>query len=67
MHARDIYGLSRWMGPGVPAKRVETKDGLHIWEDFFDPEIISPEDRPVRDVMARRANWCSPRSKEAMR
>lgn len=43
MHAVDIYGLSEIMGPGVANECVETKDGLHIWEDHFYPEIINPE------------------------
>ncbi|SFU02709.1 phenylacetate--CoA ligase PaaK [Sedimentitalea nanhaiensis] len=43
MHAVDIYGLSEVMGPGVSMECVETKDGLHIWEDHFYPEIIHPE------------------------
>ncbi|WP_424982351.1 phenylacetate--CoA ligase PaaK [Maritalea sp. S77] len=43
MHAVDIYGLSEVMGPGVANECVETKDGLHIWEDHFYPEIINPE------------------------
>ena len=43
MHAVDIYGLSEVMGPGVSMECVETKDGLHIWEDHFYPEIINPE------------------------
>ena len=43
MHAVDIYGLSEVMGPGVANECVETKDGLHIWEDHFYPEIIDPE------------------------
>ena len=42
MHAVDIYGLSEVMGPGVAQECVETKDGLHIWEDHFFPEIINP-------------------------
>lgn len=42
MHAVDIYGLSEVMGPGVANECVETKDGLHIWEDNFYPEIIDP-------------------------
>lgn len=50
MHAVDIYGLSEVMGPGVSMECVETKDGLHIWEDHFYPEIIHPETgRPVAD------------------
>lgn len=43
MHAVDIYGLSEIMGPGVANECVETKDGLHIWEDHFFPEIINPD------------------------
>jgi len=50
MHAVDIYGLSEVMGPGVSMECVETKDGLHIWEDHFYPEIINPETgAPVQD------------------
>jgi len=50
MHAVDIYGLSEVMGPGVSMECVETKDGLHIWEDHFFPEIINPETgAPVAD------------------
>ncbi|MFE0733713.1 phenylacetate--CoA ligase PaaK [Streptomyces sp. NPDC058855] len=40
--AVDIYGLSEVMGPGVAQECVETKDGLHIWEDHFFPEIVDP-------------------------
>jgi len=50
MHAVDIYGLSEIMGPGVASECVETKDGLHIWEDHFYPEIVDPETgEPVAD------------------
>jgi phenylacetate-CoA ligase len=42
MHAVDIYGLSEVMGPGVSQECVETKDGLHVWEDHFYPEVIDP-------------------------
>jgi phenylacetate-CoA ligase len=50
MHAVDIYGLSEVMGPGVANECVETKDGLHIWEDHFYPEIIDPATgQPVAD------------------
>ena len=50
MHAVDIYGLSEIIGPGVANECVETKDGLHIWEDHFYPEIINPETgQPVED------------------
>jgi len=43
MHAVDIYGLSEVIGPGVANECVETKDGLHIWEDHFYPEVVDPE------------------------
>ncbi|MEM6886733.1 MAG: phenylacetate--CoA ligase PaaK [Pseudomonadota bacterium] len=50
MHAVDIYGLSEVMGPGVANECVETKDGLHIWEDHFFPEVIDPTTgQPVPD------------------
>jgi phenylacetate-CoA ligase len=42
IQAVDIYGLSEVMGPGVSQECVETKDGLHVWEDHFYPEIIDP-------------------------
>jgi phenylacetate-CoA ligase len=42
MHAVDIYGLSEVIGPGVASECVETKDGLHVWEDHFYPEIVDP-------------------------
>ncbi|HEY6595377.1 MAG TPA: phenylacetate--CoA ligase PaaK, partial [Asanoa sp.] len=40
--AVDVYGLSEVMGPGVANECVATKDGPHIWEDHFYPEIIDP-------------------------
>ena len=50
MHAVDIYGLSEIIGPGVANECVETKDGLHIWEDHFYPEIVDPQTGiPVED------------------
>jgi phenylacetate-CoA ligase len=42
IQAVDIYGLSEVMGPGVSQECVETKDGLHVWEDHFYPEVIDP-------------------------
>jgi phenylacetate-CoA ligase len=43
MDATDIYGLSEVIGPGVAQECVETKDGLHVWEDHFYPEVIDPD------------------------
>lgn len=41
INAYDIYGLSEVMGPGV-ACECSYKNGLHIAEDYFIPEIIDP-------------------------
>ena len=40
--AFNIYGLSEIMGPGV-SHECECKNGSHIIEDHFFPEIINPE------------------------
>ncbi len=42
LDAIDIYGLSEVMGPGVSSECLEAKDGLHIFEDHFLPEVIDP-------------------------
>jgi phenylacetate-CoA ligase len=42
LHATDVYGLSEVIGPGVAQECVETKDGLHVWEDHFYPEVVDP-------------------------
>jgi phenylacetate-CoA ligase len=42
MAAVDIYGLSEIIGPGVANECIESKDGLHLWEDHFYPEIVDP-------------------------
>jgi phenylacetate-CoA ligase len=42
LDATDIYGLSEVIGPGVAQECLETKDGLHVWEDHFYPEVIDP-------------------------
>ncbi|HEX7249161.1 MAG TPA: phenylacetate--CoA ligase [Burkholderiales bacterium] len=47
--ARDIYGLSEIMGPGV-AVECEAQNGLHGWEDHFVFEVIDPDTgKPVAD------------------
>jgi phenylacetate-CoA ligase len=43
MHAVDIFGLSEVIGPGVACECVESKDGPHVWEDHFYPEVVDPE------------------------
>ena len=40
--ACDMYGLSEIIGPGVSFECREVRNGLHINEDWFYPEIIDP-------------------------
>lgn len=40
--AFDIYGLSEIIGPGV-AGECEARDGLHVADDHFLPEIVDPD------------------------
>lgn len=42
LNAVDMYGLSEVIGPGVACECVESKDGPHVWEDHFYPEVIDP-------------------------
>ncbi|MCO1339381.1 phenylacetate--CoA ligase [Kocuria polaris] len=44
LDACDIYGLSEVMGPGVAGESDALKDGSHIWEDHFRPEIVDAFD-----------------------
>jgi len=43
LKAIDIFGLSEVMGPGVASECIEEQHGLHIFEDFFIPEIVDPK------------------------
>ena len=66
MDAVDIYGLSEVMGPGVGQEAAETKDGLHLWEDHFYPEVIDPvTEEPVPEGEPGELVFTS-LSKEAM-
>jgi phenylacetate-CoA ligase len=66
MHAVDIYGLSEVIGPGVASECVETKDGLHVWEDHFYPEIVDPETGAVLSDGERGELVFTSLTKEAM-
>ena len=46
IRAHDVYGLTEMMGPGVAMDCCE-RNGLHVWEDHFLPEIIDEELNPV--------------------
>ncbi|MFI5295864.1 MAG: phenylacetate--CoA ligase family protein [Thermodesulfovibrionales bacterium] len=43
LKAIDIFGLSEVMGPGVASECIEEQHGLHIFEDYFLPEIVDPK------------------------
>src|SRR5207248_547538 len=66
MHAVDIYGLSEVMGPGVACECVETKDGLHVWEDHFYPEVVDPASGEVLPDGERGELVFTSLTKEAM-
>jgi phenylacetate-CoA ligase len=64
--AVDIYGLSEVIGPGVAQECVETKDGLHVWEDHFYPEIVDPDTGAVLPDGERGELVLTSLTKEAM-
>ena len=66
MHAIDLYGLSEVIGPGVAGECVEAKDGPHIWEDHFYPEVIDPETGAVLPDGRRGELVLTTLTKEAM-
>ena len=62
--ATDNYGVSEVMGPGVSAE-CECKNGLHIYEDHFIPEIIDPQTLQVLPPGAEGELVLTTLSKEA--
>jgi phenylacetate-CoA ligase len=42
IRATNIYGLSEIIGPGVSNECIEVRDGSHVNEDHFLPEIVDP-------------------------
>jgi phenylacetate-CoA ligase len=62
--ATDNYGVSEVMGPGVSAE-CERKNGLHIYEDHFIPEIIDPQTLQVLPPGAEGELVLTTLSKEA--
>ena len=46
--ARDIFGLSEIIGPGVSSD-CECCAGLHVFEDHYYPEIIDPDTGEVKN------------------
>jgi phenylacetate-CoA ligase len=62
--ATDNYGVSEVMGPGVAAE-CELKNGLHLHEDHFIPEIIDPQTLQVLPPGAEGELVLTTLSKEA--
>ncbi|HEY0933000.1 MAG TPA: AMP-binding protein [Trebonia sp.] len=65
-HALDTYGLSELIGPGVAAEYYESKDGPHVWEDHFYPEVIDPDTGAVLPDGERGELVLTSLTKEAM-
>ncbi len=43
IRSTNIYGLSEIIGPGVSQECVEARNGSHVWEDHFYPEVVDPD------------------------
>jgi phenylacetate-CoA ligase len=65
IRAHDIYGLSEIIGPGVGIECVH-RDGLHLFEDHFYPEIVDPETGAVLPDGAEGELVLTTLSKQAM-
>ena len=65
IRAHDIYGLSEIIGPGVGIE-CERRDGLHLFEDHFYPEIIDPDSGDVLPDGVEGELVLTTLSKEAM-
>ncbi|HSR68261.1 MAG TPA: phenylacetate--CoA ligase [Acidobacteriota bacterium] len=50
LRSTNLYGLSEIIGPGVSQECREERNGSHIWEDHFYPEILDAlSGAPVAD------------------
>jgi len=43
IRSTNIYGLSEIIGPGVSNECIEARDGSHVNEDHFFPEVVDAE------------------------
>jgi phenylacetate-CoA ligase len=66
IHAIDNYGLSEVIGPGVSCECIEDKNGMHVWEDHFYPEVIDPQTGAVLPDGAKGELVFTSLTKEAM-
>ena len=65
IRAHDIYGLSEIIGPGVGIECAR-RDGLHLFEDHFYPEIVDPATGEVLPDGAEGELVLTTLSKQAM-
>lgn len=42
VRSTNLYGLSEIIGPGVASECVEVREGSHVNEDHFFPEVVDP-------------------------
>ncbi|HTN51170.1 MAG TPA: phenylacetate--CoA ligase [Anaeromyxobacter sp.] len=65
IRAHDVYGLSEIIGPGVGIE-CPRRDGLHLFEDHFYPEIVDPTSGQVLPDGAEGELVLTTLSKEAL-
>src|SRR5579875_3739766 len=66
IEALDIYGLSEVVGPGVGIECREGRQGLHLAEDHFYPEVVDPRTGERLPAGERGELVLTTLSKEAM-
>ncbi len=66
VRSTNIYGLSEIIGPGVSQECLEERDGSHIWEDHFLPEIVDPTSGKVLSCGSTGVLVLTTLTKEAM-
>ncbi|HEY0481088.1 MAG TPA: phenylacetate--CoA ligase [Kofleriaceae bacterium] len=64
--AINLYGLSEIVGPGVSAECREARDGSHVQEDHFLPEVIDPDTGEVLPADREGELVFTPITKEAL-
>jgi len=66
LSAINVYGLSEIVGPGVSAECREARNGSHVQEDHFLPEIIDPGTGEVLPAGREGELVFTPITKEAL-
>lgn len=66
VRSTNIYGLSEIIGPGVCNECVEVREGSHINEDHFFPEILDPVTEEVLPEGAEGVLVLTTLTKEAL-